>query len=182
MKSDAIDKLAAALAAAQPMFPSVPKDKVNPFFKSNYADLASCIKVAAPVLALHGLSVAQFPTSDNGEPALLTYLVHSSGQFIAESMPLLNAKADPQAQGSAITYARRYAYCAVLGLVADDDDDGNHAAKVARDAEAPARAGGGAPVCFVCSKTITGSAKKQDGKFRHPECDPQRPFDTGDAA
>lgn len=124
-RSEAIDQLAAALVKAQSEFPTIPKNSVNPFFHSNYADLGDVKAVAGPILSKHGLGVAQFPTTLASGPGLTTILLHESGQFLSDTMPLLLAKADSQGQGSAITYARRYAYMAALGLVADEDDDGN---------------------------------------------------------
>jgi len=130
-----IDQLAAALVAAQGEFAAVPKTADNPFFKSKYAPLSTVVEVTQPILAKHGLAVSQHPTTlPSGEPALTTYLLHSSGQQLVSTMQLYAAKHDPQGQGAAITYARRFAYMAVLGLVADDDDDGNHATR-ARQAE-----------------------------------------------
>lgn len=127
MKSDQINELAVALAAAQGEFSAVPKESANPFFKSTYAALPDVVKHTAPVLAKHGLSVSQFIDHDGTYDMLTTYLLHTSGQFISHSMRLYLVKDDPQAQGSAVTYARRYSYMSVLGLVADNDDDGNAA-------------------------------------------------------
>lgn len=128
MKSDYINDLAAALTAAQAEFPSINKESQNPFFRSKYADLATVVKTAAPIITKHGLAVSQFVSVDGGGASLLTtYLLHQSGQYIAHDMPLLLPKADPQGQGSAITYARRYSYMSVLGLVADEDDDAQRA-------------------------------------------------------
>jgi len=133
MKSETLDQLAAALSAAQAEFSAVPKDKANPFFKSTYADLASVVKTATPVLTKNGLSISQFITNtEDGGDALVTYLLHSSGQFIAHTMKLHLPKTDPQGQGSAVTYARRYSFMSVLGLVADVDDDGNAASSQSR--------------------------------------------------
>ena len=130
MKSEQINELAAALAKAQAEFSAVPKDSQNPFFKSSYAALPEVVKTATPVLAKHGLAVSQFiSVDDNGNDALMTYLIHSSGQYIAHTMKLHLIKDDPQGQGSAVTYARRYSYMAALGLVADVDDDGNAASQ-----------------------------------------------------
>ena len=129
MNSPTITKLAQALLAAQAEFSAVPKGSDNPFFKSKYAALPDVVKHTTPVLAKHGLGVSQFVDNVNGEDALTTYLIHSSGEFISHSMLLHLVKDDPQAQGSAITYARRYSYMACLGLVADEDDDGNAASK-----------------------------------------------------
>jgi len=132
----ALDQLAAALVAAQGEFAAIPKTADNPFFKSKYADLATVVMHTQPILAKHGLAVAQFPTTLDGEPALTTHLLHSSGQSLSDTMKLFAAKHDPQGQGAAITYARRFAYMSVLGLVADVDDDGNHATQAKR-AEPP---------------------------------------------
>jgi len=122
MLSESINELASALVKAQAEFGAVPKGSVNPFFKSKYAALPDVVQHATPILTKHGLAVSQFIDS---EDTMTTYLLHSSGQFIAHTMTMHLVKSDPQAQGSAVTYARRYAYMAVLGLVADEDDDGN---------------------------------------------------------
>lgn len=132
-----LDQLAAALVAAQAEFSAVPKTADNPFFKSKYADLATVILHTQPILAKHGLAVSQHPTVVDGESSLTTYLLHSSGQQLVSTMRLCAAKNDPQGQGAAITYARRFAYMAVLGLVADVDDDGNHAARAKQAEKTP---------------------------------------------
>jgi len=135
MRSDEINELAAALVAAQGEFESVAKSSTNPFFKSKYAGLPEVVKAASPILVKHGLAVSQFISSgyptDGNVPldTLVTYLVHKSGQFMSDTMLLKLTKDDAQGQGSAITYARRYAYMAVLGLVADVDDDGESAVR-----------------------------------------------------
>jgi hypothetical protein len=142
-RSNEIDQLASALVKAQAEFSAVPKDSNNPFFKSKYAALPDVVKHTAPVLAKHGLAVSQFISDFD---TLTTYLLHESGQFISHSMKLhlvadKNDVITPQAQGSAVTYARRYSYMAALGVVADDDDDGNSASQsYARQAPAPAQA------------------------------------------
>ena len=127
MQSETLKELATALSAAQAEFSAVPKESANPFFKSKYADLATVVQVATPVLTKHGLSISQHISNEAGVDTLTTYLLHSSGEYIANSMVLHLPKSDPQGQGSAVTYGRRYAYMAVLGLVADNDDDGNAA-------------------------------------------------------
>lgn len=152
MQSEQINELAAALAAAQGEFSTVKKDSENPFFKSKYADLSAVVKTAAPVLAVHKLAVSQFiSTTVDGEgnlvDTLTTWLIHQSGQYINDTMRLRLTKEDAQGQGSAITYARRYSYMAVLGLVADEDDDGNKASTP--KATTPYRAATKAPVQAV---------------------------------
>lgn len=143
-RSEQLNELGAALAAAQGEFETVGKTETNPFFKSKYAGLPSVVKAATPVLTKHGLSVVQLPGHDDHGHTLTTMLLHKSGQFIAETMRLKPTKDDPQGLGSAITYGRRQAYMAALGLVADEDDDGNAASRPAptngASAEAPAEA------------------------------------------
>ncbi|QSM01104.1 ERF family ssDNA binding protein [Mycobacterium phage Nanosmite] len=140
-------ELAEALVAAQAEFGAVAKDTANPFFKSKYADLPAVKAEAQPVLAKHGLAVIQEPKyvviDGKVHDTLTTIVVHKSGQAKASTMILRPVKADPQAQGSAITYAKRYAFMAVLGLVADEDDDGNAASGRAKPARA--RSGGNKP-------------------------------------
>jgi hypothetical protein len=86
-----------------------------------------------PVLNSNGLLLLQLPTTVGGEPALRTSIVHEeTGESIEDTMLLVLAKDDPQGQGSAITYARRYALMAALGLVADEDDDAEAATKKSR--------------------------------------------------
>ncbi|CPS10200.1 ERF family protein [Mycobacteroides abscessus] len=134
--------LAEALVAAQSEFGVIAKDTANPFFKSKYADLPAVMREAQPVLAKHGLAVSQQPSYVNADgkvyDTLKTVVIHESGEQISSTMVLHPVKNDPQAHGSAITYARRYAYMAALGLVADVDDDGNAAsAKAAPRKAAP---------------------------------------------
>jgi hypothetical protein len=132
MQSESINELAAALSKAQGEFAAIPKTETNPFFKSKYAGLPDVIGAASKTLAANGLSVSQFITRDElGSEVLKTYLLHSSGQYIEHDMSLHLGKLDSQGQGSAVTYARRYSYMSVLGLVADEDDDGNKASRPA---------------------------------------------------
>lgn len=116
-----------ALNAFQAEVVTVAKSADNPFFHSKYASLDAIMKQAQPVLAKHGLAVIQLPTHIDGVPALRTVVAHVSGESIEDVAPLALLKNDPQSQGSAITYMRRYAYAAALGIVIDEDDDANGA-------------------------------------------------------
>lgn len=127
-QSDDIKELAAALSKAQGVLSGAAKDTNNPFFKTKYADLASVWDAARKPLADNGLSVCQTTKMEGGEVCLITTLMHSSGQWVAGEMTLAPAKRDPQGYGSAITYMRRYALAAIVG-VAPDDDDGNDASR-----------------------------------------------------
>lgn len=127
-KSESIMKLAEALSKAQGEFGHVKKDSLNPFFKSKYADLASILEAVRPALAKHGLSHVQLAGANaEGDAVVSTYLLHSSGEFISGELSLPVTKADAQGFGSALTYARRYGLQAILGVAAEDDDDGNGA-------------------------------------------------------
>lgn len=137
-RSPEIGELAAALCAAQAEFTAIPKTDTNPFFKSKYAGLPKVVEVASPIITKHGLAVSQWIGFDERGDTLTTILLHKSGQFMEGTMRLHLAKTDAQGQGSATSYARRYSYMAILGLVADEDDDGNKASRPARaNAEAP---------------------------------------------
>lgn len=127
MKSDQINELASALSKAQGQIKGAIKDTSNPFFKSKYADLASVWDACREPLSGNGLSVMQTTIGDDPtKVTVVTTLAHTSGQWIQGQLTLMPAKADPQGIGSAITYARRYALAAIVG-VAPDDDDGNAA-------------------------------------------------------
>lgn len=129
-KSEQINELAKALADFQSEVKDPSKDKENPYFKSKYVALDGVLQTVRPVLAKHGLSVMQLPTSDDTAVTVTTLLMHSSGQFIeSEPFKVLLTKKDAQAAGSALTYARRYSLSSVLGIAWDDDDDGDSIAE-----------------------------------------------------
>lgn len=119
--------IAEALAAAQAELTDPAKDSINPHFKSKYADLATILKTVRPVLSRHGIAVTQTTgITDAGAVVLITALMWR-GESIVGRYPVAPVKADPQGYGSAMTYARRYALQAIVGVAADDDDDGNAA-------------------------------------------------------
>lgn len=120
-----------ALLAVQAEAPTLQKTAINPHFKSKFVPLDVVTEAVMPILNKNGLVWMTLPgVTENGNPVLRYSLVHAETQESVEgAMALLPQKSDPQGQGSAITYARRYALMAVLGLVADEDDDGNAASK-----------------------------------------------------
>lgn len=128
LMSETIDKLAAALVAAQGAIGEAKREASNPAFGGKkYADLGSVWDAAKPALQAHGLSVVQtFEPSEVGTLALCTTLLHSSGQWISGTCFMPLQKHDPQGYGSAATYARRYGLMALLGIC-PEDDDGNAA-------------------------------------------------------
>lgn len=134
--SDTIDALASALALAQGEIRPAIKDALNPAFHSKYADLSAVFEAIRPALAKHGLAVVQMPEhSDDALLHLTTRICHKSGQWIEGTMSIPVGKVNAHGYGSAITYARRYALAAALGVVADEDDDGNAASEAPTVAE-----------------------------------------------
>lgn len=124
-KSESITGIAKALLLFHMKVDIIKKDANNPFFKSKYASLSNILENIQAPLAESGLSFSQIPT---GEGGLTTILMHGeSGEFLIGEYIMKPTKNDPQGIGSAITYQRRYALCAVLGLNIEDDDDGNQA-------------------------------------------------------
>lgn len=122
-KSESIKNIAAALATFQIKVGKISKDAVNPFFKSSYASLSNILENIQLPLTESGLAFTQLPSGENG---LTTILMHTeSGEFILADYQMKPAKDDPQGRGSAITYQRRYALTAILGLNMDEDDDAN---------------------------------------------------------
>lgn len=125
-KSDSIKELATALCKSQAEMSGAKKSGNNPFFKSKYADLGSVVEAVKTPFANHGLSYSQFPVYQDNKVGVETILMHESGEWISDVLVLPMTKQDPQAAGSAITYARRYALQAIAGIPAEDDD-GNKA-------------------------------------------------------
>jgi hypothetical protein len=135
VQSAEIEKVAAALVAAQGEMTNPPKTKTVHAGQKKYsfAPLPEIIDAVRPVLTKHGLAVVQLVR----ERMLETRLIHTSGQWIGAAYTLPSL-ADSQDMGSAITYARRYSLCAILGIAGEDDEDGE-AATAAEQAEAEAR-------------------------------------------
>lgn len=129
-KSESIKELATALCKFQGAVEKIKKSETNPFFKSKYADLSSILDVIRTPLSENGLSFVQFPKGDH---ELETMLMHTSGEWMAETYTMTPTKNDPQGLGSVITYQRRYALGAILGLNIDVDDDTNEASKPGKE-------------------------------------------------
>jgi len=142
-QSPELDQLATALATAQGSIQGAVKDRTNPAFKSSYADLASVWDACRAALSANGLSVSQHPGRlEDGSATVTTILLHKSGQHIASVCAALPRDQSPAAVGSVVTYLRRYALAAAVG-VAPEDDDGqaaHHAAPLAQSQRAPAPA------------------------------------------
>lgn len=124
--SEQLDQLGQALCKAQKSVMRASLDGKNPFFKSKYSTLDSVWEACREPLTENGLCVIQLPGPNN---TLETTILHESGQFISSEYTLKPVKDDPQALGSALSYARRYALASAVGVVSKDDDDGNAAAR-----------------------------------------------------
>jgi hypothetical protein len=127
--SEQTDKLDAAMAKAQSEIQKAHKDSVNPHFRSKFADLSSVWEACRDALTKNGISVTQWPVG--GEPNVLYVVTRlaKDGQWIKSRSAWPVQKGDCQGVGSALTYARRYTLCAAVGVVADEDDDGNAASR-----------------------------------------------------
>ena len=128
-KSTELNELLTALSLAQEDMKVAHKDSDNQFFKSKYANLQAVVESARPSLCKNGLSVTQYVDQNgDGFDYLCTMLGHKSGQYIISRMKLNPVKQDVQSLGSYITYIRRYAYSAIVGVYDGiEDDDGNSA-------------------------------------------------------
>lgn len=122
-RSSTIFEIAKALSKFQSSIENVTKEAENPFFKSSYATIGNIIDTIRKPMGDCGLAFAQFPIEDN---RLVTLVMHTSGEYFQSVVKMFPKDTTPQAQGSAITYMRRYALTAILGI-ATEDDDGNDA-------------------------------------------------------
>lgn len=125
--SESIAKLAEALSKAQGAMEPAAKDSVNPHFRSRYADFASVTDALRKPLAENGLSYVQGVGIDGDLVTLTTRLLHASGEWVESTCGVRPQQAGPQAVGSAISYLRRYALSALVGLASEEDDDANAA-------------------------------------------------------
>lgn len=123
-KSPQIGTLAAALVKVQAGLQAAKKTSVNPFHKSQYADLAEVWSACREALGANGIAVVQFPGSDpmTGEVSVETMLIHTSGEFLSKAVSANPKDLLPQSVGSAITYLRRYGLASAIGVITEDDD------------------------------------------------------------
>ena len=135
--SDTIAELAKALCKFQGEVTQPVKNKVNPGFHYKYADLTSILQAIQKPLLENGLSISQPMIETDGKTILETVLFHISGEWLRGEMLLHPVKDDPQAQGSALTYARRYSLSSILGISADDDDDAESATDRGKKTQKP---------------------------------------------
>lgn len=123
-KSDSIAALATALAAAQGAMKTAVKDSFNPHFKNKYADLASVWDACRDALSANGLSIMQPVSGDGVKVTVTTLLAHKSGEWMSDSLTMTAQQNTPQGIVACITYCRRTALAAMVGVAPDDDQDG----------------------------------------------------------
>lgn len=137
-ESPTLGALATALAKAQGEMHHALKDQANEFLGTRYADLASVIDACRKPLADNGLAYVQrvSVSTDRSAATISTMLLHSSGEWIRDRLTVtieqqVSHKGGKQpwvqAYGSAVTYGRRYALSALVGIAAGEDDDGEAA-------------------------------------------------------
>lgn len=127
-KSESIKELAAALAKAQAEIGPAAFNRTNPFHKNRYADLGAIIEVARPALAKNNLAFTQLVSGDENKLEVTTALIHSSGEWVETTVGMAiceeRGKSAAQVAGSVVTYLRRYSLASMLGIYADEDNDG----------------------------------------------------------
>ncbi len=133
-RSASIKNLAKALSQAQAEYPIIPKNKTAKIgtYSYHYADIADVITAVAPINLKYGLSFVQIPLTINRQHQLVSTVMHESGEWIEGTLDLEPKDRTPQALGSAITYGRRYALGAMLGVVTEEDEDGKLATEGSR--------------------------------------------------
>jgi ERF superfamily len=149
--SDTIAKLATALAKAQTELVNPEKSLVGTIHPEgghgegrtfNYASLASGLDIVRKTLGQHEIATVQTTAVDQsvGIVNLTTVLAHSSGEWIASDWPVctIAETATPHRMGAALTYARRYALFALVGIAGEDDLDAPDLVAPAQPTSAPA--------------------------------------------
>lgn len=132
--SDSINELATALAKAQGQFTNPERNReveVRPresaAYKFRYATFDAILDVVRKPLSENGLALVQGVATTDAGLVLTTKLLHATGQWIESDTPVFYTGDKAQAFGSGVSYAKRYAVAALLGITADEDDDGNNA-------------------------------------------------------
>lgn len=150
--SASIDKIAQALSKAQSELDSAKKD--NSGYGYNYSDLATVIANAKPVLSKFGLAITQLVGKTDSSVSVTTILTHESGQHFKSdaTLPVIDMKGCNAAQGAgaSLSYLRRYAYQAIIGMASEDNDASSEGYKSKASVSASSKS----------SETSTPEAKK----------------------
>src|SRR5262249_39227685 len=131
-----VSEIAAAFLAVQKALPAIHKDSTaevvgktkdgKPYkYSYGYLSLQALLEAVLPILNENGLALTHVPILNaDGRQVLRTSLLHKSGESITSESPLIVTGSEtPQGWGGAVTYARRYALTALLGIAPDEDDD-----------------------------------------------------------
>lgn len=178
--SEDVGSLFGALAKAQGQFKPIKKAHENPFYHSNYADLADVIEATRAAMSENELCTIQGASVDGALKTVTigTRLGHSSGQWVQQEITLPGTmrggddddgnptiRFDAQSVGSAITYGRRYGLSAILGIASEEDDDGNEASGKSDGKKGGQSSGGRAAMrkCPVCGKEAVIKGKDEYG-------------------
>ncbi len=154
-QNNKVARLAMALCLAQADIKDAKTNKKNAFIGNSYADLTAVWQACRAALTKNDLAVVQrFKDDNRGTTYLETLLIHTSGESISSELPLMNVK-DWHSMGSAITYARRYSLCALVGIAPDGEDDDGAAAQAGT--KKPTTAG---------SRKSYPKRKKQEGTIK----------------
>lgn len=137
LTSEKTDLIDLTLAKVQSELEPAIRDKKNPHFNSTYSDLKAIWDVARPLLSKYEVSITQWPIHSDDEYLHLITRVAYQGQWIMAEMSLPVQKKSAHGYGSAITYAKRYALAAMLGIIDQEDDDGNMASKPQQQIKPP---------------------------------------------
>jgi hypothetical protein len=169
-------QLLSALMKFQDEIGPIKKTEVNPYFNSKYADLASILDACKPVLAKNKLVIIQTSRVESGIPILITNLYHESGENITSEYPVRPVKEDPQAYGSALSYARRYTILSMLNIIgSNDDDDANLASRTngngsKQQTRTQAPPSNNDIKCPVCKQLAIMGDKYEIGKYYCKNC------------
>ena len=160
--SESVKQLGAAMLAVQEELEPVVKNAANDFKSSRYATLTKVQEACLPILRKHGLWLSQHTrVCEPGFIHLVTRIIHLESEEFQDSHLLMPApKTDPQGYGSAMTYSRRYSLQVAVGIVCEDDDDGNKATQGLDRENASAGNGAGART----GKGNSGQAKKPNNE------------------
>ncbi len=138
-------------------------------YSYKYADLSDILECVKKPFLNHGLALVQAVTTKGGGAAISTRLVHASGQWLEEELWMPVGDDRPQTLGSIITYGRRYAAAAMVGIAPDDDDDGQQAQEVATGEKLDAKAPRNQARARHTQTTILAPAKSAAAKGYDPQ-------------
>lgn len=160
-RSESIVEISKALAAVQAEMKPAINNAINPYFNSEYADYEAVKDAAQPYLTKNKLAVIHVPWVQDGRMYLECVVLHESGQWISGMYPVNPVKNDPQSIGAAVTYAKRYSFSAMVGVVTkDDDDDGNAATKPQRPGDNMRRDGSTKPAPKTQNQALAQQVKQ----------------------